>query len=93
MSKFIGKSISPRYSLPYNSVPTQKGSVWGGSFEVYIPSSDYGCVLDSVYEMTDMVASGNGCSFQKALNRVLEDEGYILLPSSKKMILKELAKV
>jgi len=86
MAKYIGKHRTGRYDLPYDEIPTIKGSVWGGSYEPYTPE-EYGAILDCVYEMTDMVFHSNGETIHKAMTKVIQDEKWRILPSHQKMLL------
>jgi hypothetical protein len=86
----ISKSFSKRNKIPYASIPTRRGSIAGGSVVVHYPER-YGEVLDCFYEMTDMIASGNGVSIDSAMATVLKDEGWKVLPTHKKLIKKMLA--
>ena len=90
MALSIGKQHTLRYNLPYNKVPTVTGMVWGGSMSRYTVE-DYGCILDAVYEMTDMVSNGNGVSLESAMNTVMVDKALYILPSHRTMIYTSLA--
>lgn len=85
MAFYIGKSYTLRYQLPYNKVPTVKAPFYGSSILRYV-NGDYGCILDAVYEMVDMVATGNGVSIENAMNTVMRDESLYILPSHREMI-------
>lgn len=89
MTHYIGESLTPRYSLKIYSVPTYYGSSYRAPIDYYTPES-YKAILDCVYEMTDMVTTSNGVSVEQALSTVLADEGWHILPSHKKMIVKRL---
>ncbi len=86
MPEKIGKKVTKRHSLPFDSIPTMKGSVWGYSIRRYTPE-DYSAILDSAYEMVDMIAHSNNTTFKDAMAQVLKDEGWYLLPTHKRMIL------
>lgn len=73
---------SPRHGFKFKEVPTRRGSVFGGSVVVHYEDS-YASILDCVYEMADQVATGNGWSVERAIDQVLRDEGWTLLPSHK----------
>ena len=90
LSRYVGKSTTPQYSLPYDRVPTVRGPIWGYSVDRYT-SRDYSAILDCVYEMADMVASSNGGTIEESINRVLKDEDWYILPTHKKLIIKLLS--
>lgn len=73
---------SPRHGFKFMEVPTRRGSAYGGSVVVHYEES-YSLILDCVYEMADQVATANGWSVERAIDQVLKDEGWTLLPSHK----------
>lgn len=82
------KQESPRHGFVFDKVPTVKGSLWGGGgVMVHDSPEDYGCVLDCIYEMTLDIADANGVEPAKAIEQVLSDEGWRILPTHKRMIL------
>lgn len=89
MAEKILLTYSPRHNFPYNQLPTQKASMYGGSITP-LSRQSYGLVLDCIYEMTDDVASANGWAFDKAMDQVLKDEGWRILPAHRKMIMERL---
>lgn len=86
MSHYVGRQKTSRHGIPFDSIPTRKGSVYGGSLDCYT-QEDYGAILDCVCEMTDMVATSNGWTLEKSIARVLTDEGWRILPSHQKLII------
>ena len=52
--------------------------------------TDYAAILDSTYEMADMVATSNSLSLESALNQVLKDEKFTVLKADQHTILKML---
>lgn len=97
MTRAVRKTVSPRHGFAFDLVPTIRGAVWGGG-DVYPngcyasrPSDDYGLVLDTVFEMTDQVSSGNGVTPAAAIETVLRDEGWRILPRHKAEIVKRLS--
>lgn len=80
---------SPRHGFPFNKVPTIRGSVYGGS-NIYHHPESYGPILDCVYEMADQIASSNGVTHESAINTVLKDEGWHVLPTHRALILAKL---
>lgn len=85
MSIFIGKTKSSRHGIIFESIPTMKGPRFGSSIPRYT-SSDYSAILDCVYEMAGMITSSNGVSIDQAIQQVLSDEKWSILPSHKKLI-------
>lgn len=85
MATYVGKKLTSRYRLPYNKVPTIRGPFFGTSIARYA-RDDYGCILDAVYEMTDMVSNGNGVSPESAMRTVMQDKDLYILPSHRTMI-------
>lgn len=80
---------SPRHGLPFAEVPTVRGSMYGGSNVAHYPES-YGPILDCVYEMADDISTGNGITPEAAIEQVLRDERWRLLPKHKNMIATKL---
>ena len=89
MSKLINKTASKRHNIPFDKIPTVKGNIHGGSV-VYHGKENYSAILDCVYEMTDQVSNSNGISLEEAIETVIKDEEWRLLPSHKKLIIKKL---
>ena len=81
---------SPRHGFVFTKVPTRRGSVWGGSVVVHYEES-YSLILDCVYEMADQIATGNGWSVDKAIDQVLKDEDWKLLPKHRTAIRNRIA--
>jgi hypothetical protein len=84
MSKFIGKTVSNRHKIQFNSLPTKHSM--RGSYDIYHDYRDYADILDCVYEMSDMISCSNGVSLERAIDQVLLDEQWTILPSHKKLI-------
>jgi len=82
--------VSPRNQIPFRRVPTKKGSIYGGSCVVHYPE-EYGPILDSVLEMTRDVAEANGIPYTEAIKQVLKDEGWTVLPTHQREILRRLS--
>lgn len=82
--------VSPRHGFTFTEVPTVRGSTYGGSCVFHYPDS-YGAILDSTFEMADAVASANGIAAAAAMDQVLKDEGWRLLPKHRKVIEARLA--
>jgi hypothetical protein len=96
MTRAVVPTTSERHGFAFNKVPTIRGPVWGGG-DLYpndngveYVGTDYGRVLDCVYEMTDAVASANGITHEQAIEQVLRDERWRILPTHKQMILNKL---
>lgn len=89
MAELVGHHKSPRHAIPFKEVPTIKGSMYGGSI-VKHPTEFYGPILDCVYEMADQIANGNGETHERAIEIVLKDEGWRVLPKHKKQIIEKL---
>lgn len=85
MAKNIFPEKSARHGIPFAHIPTIRGSIYGGSIVKHYPDS-YSAILDCVYEMADMVATGNGISIQSAIDLVCADEGWRVLPRHKALI-------
>lgn len=87
----MAKYLSPRYSIPFNRIPAQFvpiGSyVWHSSKNAV---SNYGPILDCVYEMADMIAESNGVSYNDAISQVLKDEKWSILKTDRETILAKL---
>lgn len=83
------KHKSPRHGFLFDRVPTVRGSMYGGSIVRHHPES-YGPILDCVFEMADDIATSNGVTPAAAIEQVLKDEGWRVLPTHKKEILKRL---
>lgn len=85
MAYKILPTLSPRHGIQFDAVPTRRGSVYGGS--VIVHHWDwYGSILDCVFEMSADISAGNGVSSAQAIEQVLKDEGWTLLPKHKKML-------
>ncbi len=81
------KQESPRHGFVFDKVPTMQANSHGGSFEFYESPRSYAHVLDCIYEMTLDIADANGVEPAKAIEQVLSDEGWRILPTHKRMIL------
>jgi hypothetical protein len=81
---------SPRHGFAFDQVPTVKGSMYGGSIVRHFPDS-YGAILDCVYEMADDISNGNGVSIERAIDQVLKDEGWRILPRHRAEIVRRLS--
>jgi len=96
VTRRVVASTSPRHGFKFDKVPTIKGSMYGGG-DVY-PNGcmatsvdvDYGAVLDSVYEMADAIHTSNGGTTAQAIEQVLRDEGWRILPTHKQMLINRL---
>lgn len=81
---------SPRHGFRCDRVPRQRNPVWGGSS----PGKgvrDQGPVMDCVYEMAAQIATGNGWPVNQAIEQILKDEGWALLPTQKREICNRIA--
>lgn len=90
MSQVCKKQLSPRHGFEFSETPTVRGNIHGGSVVRHYPDH-YGPILDCVFEMADDISNGNGVSVESAIETVLKDEGWRLLPKHKKMIVKKLS--
>lgn len=81
---------SPRHGFAFDRIPSVRGSIHGGSVTRYHEST-YAAILDCVYEMADQIASGNGVTHSAAINQVLKDEQWTILPTHKAAILVRLS--
>lgn len=90
MSQLCKRQLSPRHGFSFSEVPTVRGNRHGGSVVFHYPDT-YGSILDCVYEMADDISNGNGVPVETAIESVLHDEGWRLLPKHKKMIVKKLS--
>lgn len=88
----VRSSLSPRHAFPFSKLPA-----------IYYPNTHgdplghagaaYGAMLDSVYEMADDIATGNGWTPERAIDSACTAEGWRILPTHRRMIaarLKEL---
>lgn len=89
MAEYILRKHSPRHAIPFNHLPTIKGSMYGGSITPYSRES-YGAMLDCVFEMADQIATGNGVPAAAAVDQVCRDEGWRVLPRHRAEIVKRL---
>jgi hypothetical protein len=87
MPELCIKRKSPRHGIVFDRVPTIKGSIWGGSFAPYCPAT-YGQILDCVVDMADQIATANAWTYDHAIEKVLADEGWRLLPTHTRKIIK-----
>ena len=78
-------AVSPRHGFRCDKRPTRPGPVWGVSLPVN-GAQDYSAILDCVYEMAEQVATGNGVHVDTAIEQVLRDEGWKILPSHRAAI-------
>lgn len=85
MARQFGYSTtSSRHGFSFNRVPTYCRG------DMRYTQKDYAAILDCVYEMADMIANSNGVSNSRAIDTVLETEGWVILPTHRTMILKKL---
>lgn len=89
MAEYILREHSPRHGIPFNHLPTIKGSMYGGSIIAHYRDS-YGPILDCVFEMADQIATSNGVSTAAAVDQVCRDEGWRVLPRHRAEIVKRL---
>lgn len=96
MTRQVVPTTSERHGFAFDRVPTIRGSMYGGG-DVYpnrcgagSVSTDYGRVLDCVYEMADDVATSNGVTHEQAIEQVLRDERWRILPTHRKDIINKL---
>ena len=86
MAEYIREARkSPRNGIDYDSVPTRKG------WMLYCPET-YASILDCVFEMADHIMTGNGVPASTAVQQVLRDERWTLLPSHFRVIVARLEK-
>lgn len=91
MTLYIGKTVSPRHGFVFDKIPTRHGSKHADYGQLIAHHQDqYGPILDCVFEMADMIATSNGVSHEKAIETVLADEGWRILPTHRKSILERL---
>jgi hypothetical protein len=96
MVRKVAPTISPRHAFVFDTIPTIRGSMYGGG-DVYPnrcrtrnPADDYAAVLDCVIDMADALVSGNGARPDDAVGQVLRDEDWRILPSHRAMIVHRL---
>jgi hypothetical protein len=87
MTQTCRKQESPRYRFVFDKVPTMRVNRYGGSCEFYSSPRSYGQVLDCIYEMTLDLVDANADEPEKAIEQVLSDEGWRILPTHKKAVL------
>ena len=85
-----GNMKSPRNGIVYDSYPTVSGHVYPNSCGTRHPRLDYGAVLDSILEMSRDVMDANCVSVESAINQVLEDEAWRILPKQRRDISERL---
>ncbi len=91
MTQLCPKQASPRHGFVFDKVPTVKGSMYGcGGVLVHNSPEDYGCVLDCIFEMALDVSCANGVSAEKAVEEVVQLEGWRILPTHKKRIIQRI---
>lgn len=83
MAKYIGKKLTQRNNIPFTKIPVV--TVYGTVVKRY-PEREYSDILDCVYEMADMVSNANGITVESAIEQVLHDEQWNILPVHKKLI-------
>jgi hypothetical protein len=94
--KLASACKSPRNCIPFDAYPTVKGSKYGGGgiypnqCSTRSREEDYGQVLDSVYEMTGDLADANGIPYSAAIEQVLRDERWRIIPKHKEYIVQRL---
>lgn len=76
---------TPRNTIPFCVVPVNlHNSCYSGSTDS--KSSEYALILDCVFEMADAIATGNGVAIEVAIEQVLKDEGWNVLPQHRRLI-------
>lgn len=78
-------NVSPRHGFKFTHIPT----VVGG--HPYHYESDYALILDCVYEMASDIADANSVSVDAAIDTVLKDESWRILPTQRKAIRNRIA--
>lgn len=81
---------SPRHGFEFSEVPTVRGSIYGGSIVFHYPEY-YGPILDCVFEMADQISTSNGIGAEAAIDMVLRDEGWRIIPRHRKQIIARLS--
>lgn len=89
MARHIVPTVTPRHRLPYADIPTHHGRLACGGIERYTRDT-YGGILDCVYEMANMVSTSNGIPVSVAIDQVLRDEHWHILPTHRKLIFSQL---
>jgi hypothetical protein len=90
MSRLTWPDKSPRHGFAYDRVPTKRGSVYGGSLDAH-DHVEYGSILDSVFEMASDIEAANNAPASAAIDQVLKDERWRILPRHRKLIVERLA--
>jgi hypothetical protein len=67
------KAISPRFGFCYEDLPPK-------TFKLY-SKKEYGMILDCVYEMAEQIATSNGWVVGFAIDQLLNDKGWEVLPA------------
>ena len=97
MTRKVPPTTSARHGFTFSAIPTVGGSAYGGSYPngcgATQPSVDYGQVLDCVFEMAGDLADCNGLSHDRAVDQVLRDEGWRILPTHRAEIIRRLDQV
>jgi ectoine hydroxylase-related dioxygenase (phytanoyl-CoA dioxygenase family) len=87
----IPKTLTPRHKFEIKAIPTRSlplSVLWHTDRPRHVNA--YAATIDCVFEMADMVATSNGVSHDVAIDTVLRDEGWTILPTHRRMILQRL---
>jgi hypothetical protein len=82
--------FTPRNKIRYDKAPSQPYTVVDQDTTSVEWPKDYGPILDSVYEMADQIMTGNGVSARQAIEQVIKDERWKILPTHIDMLVRRL---
>lgn len=83
MNKQVVLVTSPRNGFKVVRVPA--------CYNMFVNAAmHYSEILDTVYEMADILANGNGISYTKAVQQAIADERFTVLSHDKAAILTKL---
>jgi hypothetical protein len=83
MNKQLVLATSPRHGFKVARVPA--------CYNMFVNAAmHYSEILDTVYEMADILATSNGLSYTAAIQQAITDERYTVLSHDKAAILTKL---
>ena len=87
MARPCPKTVSPRHGFEVRAVPTNDGYLWYDYLTGNCPDQ-YAAILDCVYEMALDLVGANAITPSAAVALVMVDEGWRVLPTHVKAIIK-----
>ena len=91
MAQKIAIQESPRNGIKFDRVPANVAwllshAIGSDAHKRKTILADYAATLDCVYEMADGISTGNGVPPLRAIEQVLRDQGWNILPTHKAVI-------